>query len=126
MKMDNSIRYALENDEIIDITTIGRKSGRPRRIEIWFRNLNGRVYITGTPGTRDWYANLLQNPRFTFHLKESIQADLPAYARPVTDLEERKNILSSPKMSWYHQQVNSVDELIDGSPLVEVVFDITG
>lgn len=123
MKMDNSIRNALENDETIDITTIGRKSGRPRRIEIWFRNLNGRVYITGTPGTRDWYANLLQNPRFIFHLKESIQADLPAYARPVTDLEERKNILSSPKMSWYHQQVNSVDELIEGSPLVEVVFD---
>ncbi len=125
MKMDNSIRYALENDETIDITTIGRKSGRPRRIEIWFRNLNGRVYITGTPGIRDWYANLLQNPRFTFHLKESIQADLPAYARPVTDLEERKNVLSSPKMSWYHQQVNSVDELIDGSPLVEVIFDNT-
>lgn len=125
MKMDNNIRNALENDEIIDITTIGCQSGQPRRIEIWFRYLNGRIYITGTPGKRDWYANLLQNPRFTFHLKESIQADLPALARPVTDLEERKEILSSPKMSWYHQQVNSVDELIDGSPLVEVVFDIT-
>lgn len=125
MKMDNRIRNALENDETIDITTFGCQSGQPRRIEIWFRHINGRVYITGTPGKRDWYANLLQNPHFTFHLKESIQADLAAVARPVTDLEERKRILSSPKMSWYHQQVNSVDELVAGSPLIEVVFEST-
>lgn len=117
------IRRALQTDETIDITTIGRQSGQPRRIEIWFRQVNGRFYITGTPGTRDWYANLLQNPRFTFHLKESVRADLPAQARIISDAAERRRILSAPQMDWYQRQVNSVEELVGGSPLVEVLFE---
>lgn len=60
--IDDKIRRALQTDDTIDITTVGRKSGEPRRIEIWFRQVDGRIYITGTPGTRDWYANLLHNP----------------------------------------------------------------
>lgn len=121
--MDDKVRRALQTDETIDITTIGRKSGRPRRIEIWFRQVNGRVYITGTPGTRDWYANLRHNPHFTFHLKDSVHADLPARARFITDVDERRRILSAPEMGWYQSQVASVEELVAGSPLVEVLFD---
>ena len=44
------IQQALVTDQVIDITTTGRRSGQPRRIEIWFHNLDGRLYITGTPG----------------------------------------------------------------------------
>src|SRR6476619_4847515 len=83
--MDEQIRTALETDRAIDITTIGRRSGQPRRIEMAFHNLDGQIYITGTPGKRDWYANLVANPDFTFHLKRSATADLPAHATPITD-----------------------------------------
>jgi deazaflavin-dependent oxidoreductase (nitroreductase family) len=121
--MNDPIKAALDTDETIDITTIGRQSGLPQRIEIWFRRVNGRTYITGTPGPRDWYANLLANPRFTFHLKQSIQADLPARARPVLDEAERRQILADGSMSWYQSQVKSLDELVVGSPLVEVLFE---
>jgi deazaflavin-dependent oxidoreductase (nitroreductase family) len=121
--MDERIRQALAQDETIDITTIGRKSGQPQRIEMWFKQVNGRTYITGTPGPRDWYANMLANPHFTFHLKQSIQADLPARARPVLDETERRQILSAPVMAWYHRQVDSLDELVADSPLVEVIFE---
>ena len=61
--MDDAVRRALENDLVIDITTTGRKTGRPRRKEIWFHNIDGHLYITGTPGRRDWYANLLSFSR---------------------------------------------------------------
>ena len=120
--MDPQVLSALEKDETIDITTLGRKSGRPQRIEIWFRRVGGRTYITGTPGTRDWYANLLANPHFTFHLKQSLKLDLPAVAHPVHDPVERRRILSDPVMHWYHGQVGSIDDLVAGSPLVEVEF----
>lgn len=123
MTLDDKIRHALETDSTIDITTNGRKSGRPRRTEIWFRQVNGRIYITGTPGTRDWYANLLHHPHFTFHLKETIRADLPARARIITDTDERRQILSAPEMGWYQQQVSSVEDLVAGSPLIEVLFE---
>lgn len=121
--MDPAVLAALDTDETIDITTRGRHSGQPRRMEIWFRRVDGRTFITGTPGPRDWYANLLAHPRFTFHLKQSVQADLPATAQPVRDEAERRQILSDPSMAWYHRQVASIDELVEHSPLVEVFFD---
>jgi len=120
--MDDRIEKALNRDNTIDITTIGRNSGRPQRIEIWFKQVNGRTYITGTPGPRDWYANMLANPHFTFHLKQSIRADLPARARPVLAEAERRHILADPVMAWYHGQVSSLEDLVAGSPLVEVLF----
>lgn len=120
--MNEQIRLALATDDTIDITTTGCKSGQPRRIEIWFRQVNGRTYITGTPGTRDWYANLLANQTFTFHLKQSVTADLSARARIITNVDERRAILADPVMAWYHSQVNSLDDLVQGSPLIEVLF----
>jgi hypothetical protein len=47
--MDDAIKQALERDLTIDITTTGRKTGQPRRIEIWFHNLDGDLYRTGLP-----------------------------------------------------------------------------
>lgn len=121
--LDSAIQQALENDSVIDITTIGRKSGQPRRIEMWHRQVDGRTYITGTPGPRDWYANMLKQPNFTFHLKESIELDLIATARPITNPTERRQVLAAPSMKWYHEQVSSLDDLVEGSPLVEVIFE---
>jgi hypothetical protein len=57
--MDPSIQRALEHDQLIDVTTNGRKSGRPHRIEITFHHLDGVLYISGLPGKRDWFAILL-------------------------------------------------------------------
>ena len=92
--MEESIRQALVRDRTIDITTIGRSSGLPRRIETWFYRVDDQIYLTGSPGRRDWYANLLANPEFTFHLKQSVEADLPANAAPVSDPDSRRAIFT--------------------------------
>lgn len=57
--MEEGIQRALARDRPIDITTTGRKSGQLHRTEIWFHHLDGNLYIMGTPGRRDWYANLV-------------------------------------------------------------------
>ncbi len=44
--MNNEAASALASDRVIDITTIGRKTGEPRRIEIWFHRLDGKYYIS--------------------------------------------------------------------------------
>ena len=88
--MDTAVAKALTTDNIIDITTTGRKTGQLRRIEIRFDNLGGELVITGMPGTRrSWYANMVAHPEFTFHLKERTHADIPAKATPITDSAER-------------------------------------
>lgn len=114
------VAEALVNDRTVDITTVGRRSGIPRRIEIWFHNVDGRIFITGLPGRRDWYANLLDNPGFTFHLKESIEADLDARAVPVVDPAMRRAVLG--EITGRLGRSGQVDEWVRRSPLVEVAF----
>jgi deazaflavin-dependent oxidoreductase (nitroreductase family) len=118
--MDERIRQALAQDRTIDITTVGRRSGQPRRLEIWFHNLDGDVYITGTPGRRDWYANLLAQPAFTFHLKGRVVADLPARATPITDPAERRAIFARVLARLGH--IRDLEEWLVSSPLVRVTF----
>ena len=130
--MDDAIKNALNQDRTIDIITIGAKTGLPRRIEIWFNNVDGQIIITGTPHAsgekgmytpRSWLANLRANPEFTFCFKESLQAEVPTCAVEITDLEDRRYIMSAPVTQWYRDQVESVDELVAHSPMVEVFFD---
>ena len=119
--MDEQVKHALENDRTIDITTLGRNSGQPRRIEIWFYRYDGRIFLSGSPGTRDWYANLLKDPEFTFHLKGSVQADLPAIARPVTEEAERREVIAGI-LDELGRGSGRVGEWVAGSPLAEVEF----
>lgn len=116
------VQAALADDLTIDITTTGRRSGEPRRIEIWFMHVDGTIYITGTPGRRDWFANLSANPAFTFHLKGSVVADLPAQAVVVSDHEERRRLFAAATSSWYVERI-PIHEMIATAPVVRVTFD---
>ena len=122
--LDKETRDALKVDMVIDITTTGRNTGQPRRIEIWAHNLDGQVIITGSPGRRSWYANMVANPEFTFHLKRDIQADLQATAKPVSDEAERRSIFTSTnQMSQFDQRrAMNIEDWVKGSCLVEVSF----
>jgi deazaflavin-dependent oxidoreductase (nitroreductase family) len=121
--MDAEIERALTTDGLIDMTTIGRKTGNPHRIEIAFHNFDGVLYISGMPGKRDWYANLVANPHFRFHLKQSTQADIPARAIPVTDETERRRILARVVQKWNRQ--DQLEAFVQSSPLVEVQLEST-
>jgi deazaflavin-dependent oxidoreductase (nitroreductase family) len=93
--LDEAAQAALARDRVVDITTRGRKSGAPRRTEIWFWRVGGRLYLTGAPGRdRQWFRNLQAEPRFTLHLKESLARDLPAFARPIASPGERRRVLA--------------------------------
>ena len=120
--MNDAIRAALERGHTIDITTTGRRSSAPRRIEIVFHNIDGRIYISGVPSPRkrSWLANLEADPHFTFHLKGRVRADLPATARVITDDAERRVIFPHVARNWRR---NDVDTMVRYSPLIEVTFD---
>jgi hypothetical protein len=119
--MDERIQDALRNGRTIDITTTGRTSGTASRKEIWFHNVDDDIYITGTPGPRDWYANVLDNREFTFHLKEGVQADLSARARPITDDTEKREVLTAILQRL--DRSDQLDTWVERSPLIQVEFD---
>ena len=124
--MDESIRRALAESGVIDITTKGRRSGEPRRIEIVYHVIDGRIYISGMPRAdreRRWLTNLAAEPRFTFHLKAGVAADLPATARVITDETERRAILEHVARAWNR---TDLEAMVAHSPLVEVTIEGLG
>jgi deazaflavin-dependent oxidoreductase (nitroreductase family) len=116
-------------EHTIEITTLGARSGVPRRIEIWFHRIDGRWYLTGRPGPRSWYANVRANPRFIVHLKHGVTADLPATAVPVDDATRRQVItavLDLQDRLGFAARVSrrqNFDDWFARSPVVEIVFD---
>jgi deazaflavin-dependent oxidoreductase (nitroreductase family) len=119
--LDPTIRDALTRGGRIDITTTGRKSGEPRRIEIVFHAVEGRLYISGMPGfKRSYIANLAARPHFTFHLKDGVHADLGATARVITDEAERRQVLPHIARSWNR---TDIETMVESSPLFEVTID---
>lgn len=49
--------------EYLYLTTTGRRSGRPRQIEIWFTRHAGRYYLIAEHGLKaQWVQNLLADP----------------------------------------------------------------
>ena len=120
--MDAAVRRALENDFTVDITTWGRVSGKPRRIEIWMLHIGGRFFITGTPRPRDWLANLSARPDLVVHLKQAVVAGLDARAEIVTDHSTRRHVLESDDADWYRGQC-PLDELLESAPMVELFFE---
>jgi deazaflavin-dependent oxidoreductase (nitroreductase family) len=124
--MDDSIRRALAQSGIIDITTTGRRSGLPRRIEIAYHAIGGRIYISGQPRAdrqRSWLFNLEADPRFMFHLKGGVTADFPAKARIITDEVERRAILEHVARAWKR---TDLDTMVAYSPLIEVTIEELG
>jgi len=109
----------LARHRTIDLTTIGRKSGMPRTIEIWWFHVGGRFVITGTPGKRDWLANVLANPNVTIHVAGR---DISARVTPIDDPDVRRGIFTHSSTSWYTTQAE-LDRLVATSPMVEITFE---
>ncbi len=122
METRETINEALERGHLVDITTTGRRSGEKRRLEIAFHNIDGRIYISGMPSPRrrNWLSNLDADPHFTFHLKGQVKADLPATARVIDKVDERRELLPHIARAWRR---NDVDRMVEQSPLIEVLLD---
>jgi len=116
-----AVLVALRTERTIDITTTGRRSGEARRIEMWFHNVDDRLFLTGSPGTRGWHANLLADPRLVLHLKQSITVDLSASAHSIDDFDEKRRLLEI--ITKRVGATDSLEDWMERSPLVEVVLD---
>ncbi|MCU1655656.1 MAG: nitroreductase family deazaflavin-dependent oxidoreductase [Pseudonocardiales bacterium] len=137
MSLDTAVASALQIgpdsppvEYTIDITTVGARTGQPRRIEVWFHRVDERWYLTGVPGPRNWYANLRANPHFTVHLKHGVTVDLPATAASVDEQTRRRvittvlDLQNRPDIAARTGgQRHDLEAWLAFSPLVEIVFD---
>ena len=60
---------SLADEDFCYLTTVGRVSGRPHEIEIWFAMENQTLYmLSGGRDRSDWVKNLRRNPEVTVRL----------------------------------------------------------
>lgn len=102
-----------------EVSTLGRRSGRIRRVEIWYVVVDGQIVLTGTPGARHWLANLREHPEAVLHLREPA-SDLAVVAVEVTDVAARRRVAGQAwrLQPWYAAQPHSIDDWVSGSPMV--------
>jgi deazaflavin-dependent oxidoreductase (nitroreductase family) len=93
---------------IADLTTIGRKTGQPRTVELRLVYHNGSYYASSSKVSgKHWCQNMMKNPAVELTVNGN---KLSCTAREVIDDKLRREILS----------------LRDSPPLMErVVFEIT-
>lgn len=123
--MEQEVREAMNRGGIADITTTGRKTGQPRRIEIYFHHFDGEYFLTGRPSgrKRDWEANIESNPEFTLHLKRGISADVEVRGEREPDPEERGRVLRRALIESWDSPPAGVDkalhEWVENSPFIK-------
>ena len=113
---------ALHRSQTIDLTTTGRRSGEPRRIEIYLHDLDGRLFISGTPYPRKraWLLNVEADPHVVIHLKQEATVDVPALARAIDDPDERRPLVEAAARRWGR---DDVELMMAQSPLIELTVD---
>ena len=100
---------SLRERSTLELTTIGRKSGKPHTATIWFVYADGpaRIYVqSGKDGETDWYQNLVKTPAVTVGIGEhhfrgrAVALDDPAETARVHELFKQK-YLTARFMSWF-------------------------
>ena len=91
-----------------ELTTVGRRTGMPRTVELRMVRLDGKFYLSSSAvGNKHWCRNLLQNPDVKVRAAGRL---VSCRARQLTDEELRRRVLS----------------LRDSPPLLDrVVFELT-
>ena len=118
--MNDATRGELDRSQVIDLSTTGRRSGEPRRIEIFLHSVNGQLFISGQPfpgRTRAWIHNVAADPHVTIHLRGTTVADVPATARVIHDPTERRPLIEAAAQRWGR---TDIDVMLEHSPLIEL------
>lgn len=116
--MDPATRARLARHRTVDMTTVGRRSGEPRTVEIWWFHFEGLFIVTGTPGRRHWLANVRTNPAVVIEV-DGLRVE--ATATEITDVLFRRRFFSAADPRWYRAQAE-LDRLVLEAPMIRLDF----
>ena len=52
---------SVKDRKYIHVTTIGRKTGKPHEVELWFALADGKIYLSHEGERTDWMKNAAKN-----------------------------------------------------------------
>ena len=122
MPFDRDVLDSAAREKEVEITTFGRKTGKPSKRIIWISVLGERIYVrSGLGMTRDWPKNLQANGRALLHMGGK---EVPVRARHVTDPEEAR-AMHAPVKAKYDAERPSSSGSEPLTPAELAVFELT-
>ncbi len=100
------------NTQYLYLTTTGRRTGRPREIEIWFTQRGGRYYLVAELRERaQWVQNLWVAPRVAVRVGRRSFAALARVVDAKTEPELARAVrkMSEKKYGWGNGLVVELD-----------------
>ena len=108
----------LERTQEIELTVLGRKSGRKSTRPVWFVLEGGALYLLPVTGSdTQWYKNLLKNPKI------SVSADgVPGEfdATPVTDSKTVSSVVEKFRAKYGAADVKKYYSKFDVAAVVQI------
>jgi deazaflavin-dependent oxidoreductase (nitroreductase family) len=96
---------AIAATEFCYLTTRGRRTGEPHRIEIWFVAHDDGAYLLSDSDRADWYRNLVADPTVTLEIGGQVRT---TSAAPVGD-DDPSNDAVRPAMAAKYQASDADD-----------------
>jgi deazaflavin-dependent oxidoreductase (nitroreductase family) len=83
----------------VQLTTVGRKSGKPRVVTIWFVVVDSRrIYVQHAAGKdANWYRNLLKAPEVELDFGDG---PVRARAKPIQDPQQVRRVLAQIRRKY--------------------------
>ncbi len=119
---DQDVLAAVASEREVELTTWGRKSGKPSRVILWIFSEGERVFIRSGGGlSRDWPQNFLARGRAVLHLKGR---DVPVTGQHITDPGLARNVssMASRKYQANVQQSTGDEPLTQGESATFELF----
>jgi deazaflavin-dependent oxidoreductase (nitroreductase family) len=83
------------------VTTVGRRTGRPHTIEIWFGGAGGTVYLLSGGGDgSDWVRNMRAEPKVTVRIRDRERAGVARFVDDPTEEGSARQLLATKYQGW--------------------------
>lgn len=93
-------------EKIIHLTTTGRKTGKPRVVELWFALSNGKVYLSHEGKETDWMKNIKENAQVSIEVDGSNSTGKARY------LQEDTNESMAAKTALYEKYYGKAERKV--------------
>jgi deazaflavin-dependent oxidoreductase (nitroreductase family) len=95
---NEEFRKALEASQEIELTVIGRTSGREISMPVWFVRDGEKLYLVPVRGSdTEWYKNVLKTPRVRLSARG---AQLSASVTPISDRSKVDQVVDMFKAKY--------------------------
>jgi len=104
-----------DHEEFCYVTTVGRRTGKPHTIEIWFSAVGNTIYILSGGGERaDWVKNIVVDPSAVVKIGEHAYRGA---GRIVTEADEAAVVRARIPTKYAHREDGLEDWAITALPV---------